>query len=485
MRCHEPLATPKRTTHNCSLWPDRLTSNRGPYGPLPSIRARPAGARARRAVPRRHRLALGSWSASYTDEWSEKRIADRGCPKPARRLQRLLLQYDLDRQWSWIDIDATEYGVSGPALTRILRRADLLVHVTGAGRLRERYLEIPCRAFVDTDPGYTPMRVARDDHLTKLEALKSHTVHFSFAGNINRSSCTIPHVGLQWRPTRQPIHFPMWPLVPSVADAPFSTVVKWAPYKPIEYQGVVYGMKDIEFLRFIDLPRRQSSRFTLAMEGTPPVPRSELAKRGWLIEDGLTVSKNLASYRKFLGSSRGEWSIAKHGYVATNSGWFSDRSASYMAMGRPVIVQSTGFEKWLPTGEGVQSFATMDDAVAALEIVQADYALHQKRAREIAHEYFERAARLERTRFAGDELFGASCTLRALDRSLNRHREEIEAAPLLDKETPNHKVSNTIAAAVSAAYLINELSPGSLLRETTRPSTARPVQRRSTAARQA
>jgi hypothetical protein len=329
------------------------------------------------------------WSASYVDEWSVKRVSDRGYPNPARRLQRLLLPYGLDRQWSWIDIDGTEYGVSGPALARTLRRADLLVHVTGANRIRERYLEIPCRAYVDTDPGYTQMRAARDHHRADLELLESHTVHFSFAGNINHPTCTIPHVGLQWRPTRQPLHFPMWPPAPPAADAPFSTIVKWVPYKPIEYEGVIYGMKDVEFLRFIDLPQRQSSRLTLAMEGAPPVPRSELHKRGWLIEDGLTVSKNLLSYRKFIASSRGEWSIAKHGYVATNSGWFSDRSASYMAMGRPVIVQSTGFENWLPTGEGLHSFATMDDAVAALGMVQADYARHRRRAREIAHEYFD------------------------------------------------------------------------------------------------
>ena len=329
------------------------------------------------------------WSATYTDEWSEKKIPDRGCPQPARRLQRLLLQYGLGRQWTWIDIDATEYGVSGPALTRILRRADLLIHVTGAGRLRERYLEIPCRAYVDTDPGYTQMRAARSNHLTELEVLKSHNVHFSFAGNINRSNCTIPHVGLQWRPSRQPIHFPMWPLVPSVADAPFSTVVKWAPYKPIEYQGALYGMKDIEFLRFIDLPRQQSSQLILAIEGEPPISRSELNKRGWVIEDGLTVSKNLASYRKFIASSRGEWSVAKNGYVATHSGWFSDRSASYMAMGRPVIVQSTGFESWLPAGEGVHSFATINGAVEAIGVVQADYAFHRRRAHEIVHEYFD------------------------------------------------------------------------------------------------
>src|SRR5262249_43337349 len=160
--------------------------------------------------------------------------------------------------------------------------SDLLVHVTGAGRLRDRYLEIPRRAYIDTDPGYLQMRTARYRHRADLELLASHTIHFSFAGNINGPSCTIPHVGLRWWPTRQPLHFPMWRPLPVVAKAPFTTVVKWAPYKPVEYQGIRYGMKDIEFLRFIDLPQRQSSRLALAMEGVPPVTRSELSELGWL-----------------------------------------------------------------------------------------------------------------------------------------------------------------------------------------------------------
>lgn len=326
-------------------------------------------------------------SQTYVDEWNGATVPARA--HPARRLERLFRHYGLESHWTWVDIDGSHYGVVGDEFTHALRRAELLIHVTGAGRLRDHYLAIPHRAYIDTDPGYVQMRTARYQHEADLELLHSHTAHFSYAGNIGTPECSIPAVGQEWHPTRQPIYLPLWaPCVAPPRDAPFTTIVKWAPYDPVEFEGVVYGMKDVEFMRFVDLPSRTRDRFLLAMEGPPPITADELRARRWLIEDGLPVSKSLQTYRRFISRSRAEWSIAKHGYVATNSGWFSDRSASYMAMGRPVIVQSTGFETWLPTGEGVVSFSTLSEAVRAVESVQTNYEMHSRRARELAHAFF-------------------------------------------------------------------------------------------------
>jgi hypothetical protein len=327
-------------------------------------------------------------SNTYVNEWSDTRPPSAGIP--ARRIASVMRQYGLDDQWTWIDVDGSESGVSGSRLDRFLRDADLLVHVSGAGRMRDRYEQIPHRAYIDTDPGRIQMRVVEDALETDLRQLAAHTVHFSFGPNVGTSDCEIPTVGLQWHPTRQPLYSRLWPASkPARRDAPFTTLVAWSTYEPQQYRGKTYGTKNVEFLRFTDLPARAGHRFLLAMDGSPPEPEAELEARGWELTDGFRPSRNLRSYRRFIAESRGEWSMAKHGYVATNSGWFSERSVSYLAMARPVVVQSTAFETWLPTGEGVLSFSTLDEAVDAIATVDAAYDHHARRAREVAHDHFD------------------------------------------------------------------------------------------------
>jgi hypothetical protein len=155
----------------------------------------------------------------------------------------------------------------------------------------------------------------------------------------------------------------------------------------MEHNGEVYGLKDVEFLKFLSLPKMTDQPLEIAMAGPPPVDDLEVA--GWRCRSGPEISSTLERYRRYIQASRGEWSIAKNAYVKTRSGWFSDRSASYLASGRPVVLQATGFEHWLPTGNGVIEFSTLEEAKSALESINGNYQRHCRAARELAESFFD------------------------------------------------------------------------------------------------
>jgi hypothetical protein len=214
-------------------------------------------------------------------------------------------------------------------------------------------------------------------------------VHFSYGRNIGRAECSIPDLGFKWHPTLQPLVLSLWPLAPHVpAGAPYTTVIKWRPYGPLEFRGRTYGLKDLEFRKFVDLPSLVPVSLELASEGKPPIPRETLAQKGWIIREAWDASDSLLAYRDYIHASRGEWSVAKNIYVDTRSGWFSERSAVYLASGKPVVAQSTGYETWLPTGQGLFSFSTVDDVLAGFDAVESDYTRHSSAARSLAEAYF-------------------------------------------------------------------------------------------------
>jgi hypothetical protein len=165
-------------------------------------------------------------------------------------------------------------------------------------------------------------------------------------------------------------------------------VMRWQGYKTVKHEGISYGQRDKEFPKFIELPARTSQKFRIALMGTKP---ENLTKHGWEVVPGEIISKTPGSYREFIQQSRGEFSVPKHGYVETRSGWFSDRSVCYLASGRPVVIEDTGLSDGLPVGEGVVSFRQMDDIVAALERINSDYERHRHAARKLAEEVFSTA----------------------------------------------------------------------------------------------
>jgi hypothetical protein len=220
---------------------------------------------------------------------------------------------------------------------------------------------------------------------------EGHT-HFVTVGQaIGSTDCPVPTCGLDWIPTVPPVVLDRWPREEHIANDAFTTVGNWRAYGSIEHEGVRYGQKVHSLRKLIRLPTRTEARFLLALTIHPDeTPDLEaLDENGWELVDAADVAGTPADYRRFLAGSRAELGITKSGYVLSRCGWFSDRSACYLASGKPVVAQETGFSRYLPVGDGLLSFETEDDALAAVEEVGRDYDRHSSAARALAEELFD------------------------------------------------------------------------------------------------
>jgi hypothetical protein len=252
--------------------------------------------------------------------------------------------------------------------------------------LRPWLARIPARALIDTDPVFTQLR-----HLRDAEALaeaERHTAFFSFGENLGRPGCSAPEDGLDWRPSRQPVVLDAWTVTPGPSRGAFTTVMQWESYPAIHHAGRRYGVKAASFEPYVDLPRRTGEVLELAL-GSAGAPRDRLREHGWRLQHPFPPTRDPWAFQSYVRSSKGELSIAKQAYVESSSGWFSERSTGYLASGRPVLVQDTGFTEWLPSGEGIVAFSSPDEALAGLETINGTYRRHCGAARELAAEYFD------------------------------------------------------------------------------------------------
>ena len=293
----------------------------------------------------------------------------------------------LGDRWAYYDAHTSRWlGPCAGRICGIFASADLLLNLSGVNPLRSRALEVPARALVDTDPIFTQVR-----HLTDAAArtrAEAHTVFFTFGENIPGGGSEVPADGFPWQPTRQPIVLEDWPVTPGVPAGKFTTVMQWDSYPARTYWGRHYGMKADSFGPYLDLPARAGAVFELAL-GSASAPRDLLRAKGWTLRDPLAVTRDPWTYQAYLAGSKAEFSVAKHGYVAGRCGWFSERSACYLASGRPVLVQDTGFTAWLPAGGGVLAFRSPEEAAAGVGEIDRRYEFHCRAARAVAEEYFD------------------------------------------------------------------------------------------------
>jgi hypothetical protein len=301
----------------------------------------------------------------------------------ARAFERL----GLGARWTYYDAHGS--GWRGPAADEALelcRTADVLLNLSCVNPVRPWMEQVEVRALVDTDPVFTQIR-----HLTDPAArarASQHTAFFSFGENVGQPGCTIPFDGYAWQPTRQPIVLDAWMPTSGPLDGPLSTVMLWDSYRSAEHDGVRYGMKGESFDPYVDLPCRRHEPFVVAL-GSRGEPRERLASHGWTVLDPREPTKDPWTYQDFIRVSKAEFSVAKHGYVVSRSGWFSERSAAYLASGRPVIVQDTGFSRWLQASGGVLAFNNPDEAASQLDVLGLSYAWQCRQARDVAVEYFD------------------------------------------------------------------------------------------------
>jgi hypothetical protein len=387
------------------------------------------------------------WPSNMDVDPSSKDWVARDCTPNVEHLSRVASRFGFADKWAYhFPIRGEWYGLPESKRQKILRSADFLLNVSGTLEYPEHYRCVPRLVYIDTDPVFTQIEVvqgetpllkqkidAHDLHdqievvqgetpllKQKIDAhdlhdaaaaikatyqaqlLKKrvdvHDLHFSFGECL---SAPVPVTGHNWQTSVQPRNV-------------FTTVMNWTSYRPLSYGGQTYGQKDAEFVKFLELPSRVTpSVLEVALPkfhhaqwatGCTDLPRTIsalmqkhpgwtphelLARCGWSVVDALDVGSDVESYRQYIQSSKAEWSIAKNGYVRGNAGWFSNRSATYLAAGRPVVVQDTGFAPVLPVGEGILSFRNLEEAVAAIQDVESNYTKHARAAEDIAAAYFD------------------------------------------------------------------------------------------------
>jgi hypothetical protein len=345
------------------------------------------------------RLGFEVFYVEDTGAWPydpEQNAITADCQYAAAYIAKVLGWCGLGDHWAYRSPaqDSATFGLSISQLARLYNGADVLVNLTGATVLRDEQLKVPVRIYLETDPVLPQIETAQGRQFT-IDLLSAHTHHFTFGENLGASDCKVPLGRFTYQSTRQPVVLDWWEL-PDIsspelmANGRFTTIANWKQTsKDVEWDGQIYKWsKHEEFLKFIALPQRTTQPLELALASNDHEAMRRLQEYGWHLRDALVLSRELLPYRAYIGQSRGEFTVAKDQYVRLRSGWFSDRSACYLAAGRPVITQETGFSKFFPTGKGLFAFQTMEDILAAVDAINSDCQGNCRAAREIAAEYF-------------------------------------------------------------------------------------------------
>jgi hypothetical protein len=293
----------------------------------------------------------------------------------------------LGDRWAFVNYDGSYHGRSAQDVRQYCAGADLFLNLSGGSWFwRDEYLRIPRKAFIDSDPAFTQLAIAKAEPWY-VEFFRRFDRLFTFGSNIGTPASPVPTGAFTWHKTWQPVTLDAWATDLTPRDR-FTSVMTWQ----IESFPDVGGNKDQEFVKYIDLPSRTTQRFELAING----PQKLLREHGWDTIDAMGMSRTPWAYRDFIQRSKAEFGVAKRTYVETRSGWFSDRTECYLASGRPALVQDTGWTAHLPAGEGLLAFSTPREALAGIDRINGDYPRHAARAREIAREHFDAGRVLSR-----------------------------------------------------------------------------------------
>lgn len=318
---------------------------------------------------------------------------DDGAGRAAAFLGGVFERFGFADRWAYHALHAQGhcYGMSRQQLDALYRSAALIMNLHGGTEPRPEHVATDRLVYLETDPVEVQIQLAAGRKET-IEYLRPHCAYFTFAENYGRPDCELPvSSDFNFLPTRQPVVVDFWTDTGITPGDRYTTIGNWRQqWREVRLGGETYSWsKHLEFSKFLDVPARAGPRFDLALAGCEGQDRSQLEAHGWRVREAMALSQNVDVYRHFISRSRAEFTVAKDQNVRLKTGWFSDRSATYLAAGRPVITQDTAFGRALPTGEGLFAFSTTDDIVAAVESIEADYDRHSAAARDIAREYFE------------------------------------------------------------------------------------------------
>ena len=308
-------------------------------------------------------------------------------------IQRVAEGFGLGNRWAYRRSysDKRWFGIERSAAEDLLAHSDAVLNITGATRFAEESLRVSRLVYVGTDPGVHEIGFAEGDPDTRT-IIDEHDDCVTYGENIGKSSCPIPPLPRLRAAMRQPVLLDFWRGGPP-SNSAFTTVGNWKQAgRDLAFRGETYfWSKHHEFLKFIDVPKRAAQPVELAtgLENLGADETKLLEENGWNLVDAHPLTLSPEPYRDYVCASRGELTVAKDLNVRLKSGWFSERSACYLAAGRPVVTQDTGFDAVLPTGEGLFAFNSTEEILAALETINSDYEKHSRAARAIAEEYFK------------------------------------------------------------------------------------------------
>jgi hypothetical protein len=314
------------------------------------------------------------------------------CSYNVAYLGSIMAEFGFGDRWIYRNgADGAFHGAGESAARDLIKNGDLLVNVSSAGWLKDYDFGVKHQMFIDGDPMFCQVSLLDPKNADYAARVKAHDSHFTFGLNVGKPDCLAPDTSIRWKKTVQPIALDQWAMQDDDAPDRFTTVMNWASYAPIEWQGKPYGQKDLEFEKFKLLPKHTPQRLEMAMgQGVGSKrPTEELRALGWTILEAGDVLPDHRSYHEFLRTSKAEWSVAKHGYVTARTGWFSCRTACYLALGRPAVVQETGWSDYIPAGDGLLAFSTLEEAAAAIADINDHYAEHQAAARALAEQFFD------------------------------------------------------------------------------------------------
>jgi hypothetical protein len=312
----------------------------------------------------------------------------------ARLLTRLAEEFSFKSRWSFCARYLSDCPTAGFPLKRIrqlYKSADAIFNVCGTQEFNDDLLTSDRILYIESDPGVEQIKVDQKVRST-IDYLKRHHALFTFGENVGTKHFPVPLHGLKWHPTRQPVVVDLWKSHRAPAGAAlFTSIANWSTsgLKDIEWRGENYlWSKSREFLRFVRAPRAAGEAFELATDIKDEKTRAKFLKNNWRFRLPHQMSVNYSGYRNYIRRSKGEFTVAKDQYVRLHSGWFSDRSACYLAAGRPVITQQTGFTN-LYHGDGLFAFRTLPEIREAVREINRDYRKHSRGAFRLACEVFD------------------------------------------------------------------------------------------------
>lgn len=307
------------------------------------------------------------------------------CSYGTRVVADLFSQLGLGDRWCFVDAAGRFHGLSPDKVSSLFRSGDLFVDLGTHGAWLDEAAGL-IRVLVDGEPAFTQMKMVKRQ--AAGESLPEYDFYYTVGQNIGTDRTPAPTAGRTWRTIYYPVAMQLFEQKPAAGGAPFTTVMNWQSHDPLEFDGRTYGQKDVEFPKFMALPRLTRETLEIAVSGKN-VPTEDLSAAGWHVQDGHAVTLSFNSFRDYVARSKGEFSVCKNVFVATNSGWFGDRNAVYLASGRPVVMQDTGFSAHLPCGEGLLAVRSAQEAAEGIDRISRDYERHSRAALAIARDHLD------------------------------------------------------------------------------------------------